>query len=55
MTNFNETKAKVLEHKEKAADLDNLVRIFDTLSHEQLKSVLPEEALTILVKYGYTE
>ena len=48
-------KSRALKKKEKASDLDILVREMMKLPPGQLKKVLTEEVLAVLEKYGYTE
>ena len=46
---------EVAARKEKADDLDVLVAAIMQLPYGQLKKVLSDEVLAVLVKYGYTE
>ena len=57
MTNaeFKAIKAKILEQKEKATDMDIMVNAISKLPYGQLKKVLTEEVLAVLSKYGNTE
>ena len=48
-------KAQIAEKKEKASDLDVIVAEIMKLPYGQLKKVLTDEVLAVLVKYGYTE
>lgn len=48
-------KANALQRKEKASDLDVLVKKIMELPYGQLKKVLTDEVLAVLTKYGYTE
>ena len=41
--------------KEKAEDLDVLVREMSKLPHGQLKKVLTDEVIAVLKKYGYKD
>jgi hypothetical protein len=57
-----ELKAKILaynkaikEKGEKATDLDILVAAIMKLPYGQLKKVLTDEVMAVLVKYGYEE
>ena len=50
---LNELKAKLLEKREKASDLDIIVSQMMQLPYGQLKKVLTEEVLAVLGKYGY--
>lgn len=43
------------EKSDKATDLDILVAEIMKLPYGQLKKVLTDEVMTVLVKYGYTE
>lgn len=57
MTNaeFKAVKAKIAAQKEKATDLDIIVRQIMQLPYGQLKKVLTDEVLAVLSKYGYGE
>ena len=48
-------KANIAEKKDKATDLDIIVSEIMKLPHGQLKKVLTDEVMAVLVKYGYTE
>ena len=48
-------KARIAEKQDKAKDLDIIVSQIMTLPYGQLKKVLTEEVLAVLVKYGYGE
>lgn len=57
-----EMKAKILAYnkaravdKEKATDLDIIVGEIMKLPYGQLKKVLTDEVMAVLVKYGYVE
>lgn len=52
---LNELKAFIIEHKEKATDMDILVAEVVKLPYGQLKKVLTDEVLAVLAKYGYTK
>lgn len=52
---FEELKERILEHKEKAGDMDVMVNAIKKLPYGQLKKVLSQEVLDVLVKYGYTK
>lgn len=52
---FEAIKAKIVAHKEKATDLDIIVRQIMQLPYGQLKKVLTDEVMAVLAKYGYTE
>ena len=52
---FETIKAKIVEHKIKATDLDVIVSEIMKLPPGQLKKVLTDEVLAVLAKYGYTE
>lgn len=59
---FDALKAKAYErnreHKaraEKCADMDALVSGIMRLPYGQMKKVLTEDVMSVLVKYGYTE
>lgn len=54
-TELNALKAVIAEKKDKATDLDIIVREILKLPYGQLKKVLTEEVLAVLEKYGYTE
>lgn len=43
------------EKKEKASDLDIIVRKIMELPYGQLKKVLTDDVLAVLAKYGYGE
>lgn len=43
----------IAEKKEKATDLDIIVSEVMKLPYGQLKKVLTDEVMTVLVKYGY--
>lgn len=51
---FEELKERILEHKEKASDMDVMVNAIKKLPYGQLKKVLSQEVLDVLAKYGYT-
>ena len=51
---FEELKERILEHKEKASDMDVMVNAIKKLPYGQLKKVLRQEVLDVLAKYGYT-
>lgn len=51
---FEELKERILEHKEKAGDMDVMVNAIKKLPYGQLKKVLSQEVLDVLAKYGYT-
>ena len=51
---FEELKERILEHKEKAGDMDVMVNAIKKLPYGQLKKVLRQEVLDVLAKYGYT-
>ena len=48
-------KAKIVEKKDKATDLDIIVTEIMKLPPGQLKKVLTEPVVEVLAKYGYTE
>lgn len=48
-------KQSFAEKKEKASDLDVIVSQIMTLPYGQLKKVLTDDVMAVLVKYGYTE
>ena len=52
---LNALKSQIIEKKEKASDLDVIVAEIMKLPYGQLKKVLTDEVLAVLVKYGYTE
>ena len=52
---LNALKSQISEKKEKASDLDVIVTEIMKLPYGQLKKVLTDEVLAVLVKYGYTE
>lgn len=52
---FEELKERILEHKEKAGDMDVMVNAIKKLPYGQLKKVLSQEVLDVLSKYGYTK
>lgn len=51
---FEELKERIMEHKEKAGDMDVMVNAIKKLPYGQLKKVLSQEVLDVLAKYGYT-
>lgn len=57
MTNaeFKSVKAKIQAHKEKATDMDIIVKAISKLPYGQLKKVLTDDILAVLAKYGYSE
>lgn len=46
---------KARAHKEKATDMDTLITAIMKLPYGQLKKVLTDEVMAVLVKYGYSE
>ena len=52
---LNALKAQIAEKKEKASDLELLVSEIMKLPPGQLKKVLTDEVMAVLVKYGYSE
>lgn len=46
-------KTKALGNKEKSGDLDIIISQVMKLPYGQLKKVLTDEVMTVLVKYGY--
>ena len=48
-------KARIVEKKDKATDLDIIVSEIMTLPPGQLKKVLTDPVMEVLAKYGYTE
>ena len=47
-------KAQIAEKKEKASDLDVIVKQIMALPYGQLKKVLTDEVMAVLEKYGYS-
>jgi hypothetical protein len=52
---FEALKGRILEHREKSADMDIIVAQLMKLPYGQLKKVLTDEVLAVLAKYGYGE
>lgn len=48
-------KARIIENRTKAADLDIIVSQIMQLPYGQLKKVLTDEVMAVLAKYGYGE
>lgn len=48
-------KASILARKEKAFDLDVIVKEIMKLPYGQLKKVLTDDVMEVLGKYGYSE
>ena len=48
-------KARIIENRTKAADLDIIVSQIMQLPYGQLKKVLTDEVMAVLAKYGYSE
>lgn len=50
---LDKLKANISEKKAKATDLDVIVTELMKLPHGQLKKVLTDDVIAVLVKYGY--